>query len=209
MDPPERHRSRSKSPTRTSGDHHATGRGVPPRTRHRGASTYTHIRLEIDLGHEVIAPAGLPFLGEIRALLRDRKVQEEGSLLDLEGALLHALQSCGFSRVDHWEVEPGGWLPLPESVHPGIVEPVGHLLKALESDRWQELSDAHAFSVRLSGDGDRRVDAVLRRLHREREHSLSVDLWGRMAAYDVHRTVNALRERLTVLRAQVTESTSP
>lgn len=164
--------------------------------------------MEIDLGHEVIAPHRLPFVAEIRALLRDREIEEEESLLDLAAAMLHSFQACGFSRVDHWEIDPGGWLPLPEAVHPGLVEPVDHLLKALSSERWRELAGANAISVRLSGDSDRRIDAVLRRRHREREHSLSLDLWGRLPSYEVHRTVNAVRENLQVLRAQVTESVS-
>jgi hypothetical protein len=201
-----RHRGRAKPHPRRSGEHRPAGRQAPPRTRHAGQATYAHVRVEIDLGHEVLAPARLPFVSEIRAILKERNVEEEESLLDLGAALLHSLQACGYSRVDHWEVDPGGWLPLPEAVHPGLVEPVGHLVRALASERWQELATAHALSVRLSGDGDRRVDAVLRRRHREREHSLTLDLWGRMQSYDVHRTVNALREHLSVIRAQVTDS---
>lgn len=207
MDPPGSHRARAKPAARRTDGHHATGRHLPTRTRHSGEPTYSFVRLEVDLGHEVIARPSLPFLGEIRAFLKERELEEEESLLDLEAALLHALQALGFSHVDHWEVDPGGWLPLPEAVHPGLIEPVGHLLKALASDRWQEIARAHGFSVRLSGDGERRVDAVLRRRHREREHSLSLDLRGRWPSYDVHRAVNALRERLPVLRAQVTAST--
>jgi len=202
-----KHRGGATHTPRASG-HRPSVRQVPPRTRHQRNQTYAHVRVEIDLAGEVIAPSRLPFLGELRGLLHDRRVEDEESLLDLVAAMLHGLKGCGFTRVDHWEVDPGGWLPLPEAVHPGIVEPVGHLLNALKSDRWQELATAHGFSVRLSGEGDRRVDAVLRRHHREREHSLSLDLWGRVPSYEVHRAVNALREHLGVLRAQVTESTA-
>ncbi|HTP54008.1 MAG TPA: hypothetical protein VML94_03460 [Thermoplasmata archaeon] len=207
----ERRRRYAESPktaSRRSTGHRPSGRHAPPRTRHQREQTYSHVRVEIDLGHEVIAPHRFPFVTEIRSLLRDRRFEEEASLLDLSAALLHSLQGCGYTRVDHWEVDPGGWLPLPEAIHPGLVEPVGHLLKALESDRWQDLATARAFLVRLSADGDRRADAVLRRLHREREHSLTLELWGPMQTYDVHRVVNSLREQLTVLRAQVTETTA-
>jgi len=202
-----RHRGRSKGAPGRGDGHRPSGRSVPPRTHHQGQQTFSHVRIEIDLGGEVIAPNRLPFVAEIRSLLRARRIEEEESLLDLAAAMLHGLQGCGFSHVDHWEVDPGGWLPLPEPGHPGLVEPVGHLLKALESDRWQELATAHAFSVRLSGDGDRRADAVLRRHHREREHTLTLELWGRMPTYEVHRTVNAIREQLPIVRAHVTEST--
>jgi len=201
------HRGRGKGTAHGPAEHRAP-RHAPPRTHHAGHSTYSHIRVEIDLGREMVAPGRLPFLTELTSLLREREVEESESLLELEAAVLHALHGCGFSRVDHWEVDPGGWLPLPEAVHPGLIEPVGHLLKALASDRWQDLAGAYAFSVRLSGDGDRRADAVLRRRHREREHSLSLELWGHVASFEVHRIVNALRDHLPVLRAQVTESTA-
>ncbi|HUJ78218.1 MAG TPA: hypothetical protein VLX64_04335 [Thermoplasmata archaeon] len=203
-----KHVGRRRSGPRSATGHRATGRTPHPRTRHQGEATYSHLRVEIDLAHEVLAPNGLEFLGEIRAFLRDRNVEESESLLDLAAAMLHALKECGFSRVDHWEVEPGGWLPLPEAVHPGIEEPVGHLLKALASDRWQELATATAFSVRLSGTGDQRADAILRRRHREREHSLTLELRGHIPSYDAHRIVHTLRARLAVLRSQVTESTA-
>ncbi|MFY9717414.1 MAG: hypothetical protein WAK40_05715 [Thermoplasmata archaeon] len=203
-----RHRTPSNPPPRTGAGHRPSGHHAPPRTRHQQERGFRHVRIEIDLGHEVIAPHRFQFVTEIRSLLKERRFEEEESLLDLAAAMLHSLQACGYSHVDHWEVDPGGWLPLPEALHPGLTEPVGHLLKALESDRWQDLASARAFLVRLSGDGDRRVDAVLRRLHREREHSLSLELWGPMQTYDVHRVVNALREQLMVLRAQVTESTA-
>jgi hypothetical protein len=202
------HRARVNPSAHAPAGHRPSGRHALPRTRHAGQSTYSHLRIEIDLGRELLAPGRLPFLTELRSLLREREVEDEESLLQLAAALLHALQGCGFSRVDHWEIDPGGWLPLPEEVHPGLTEPVGHLLKALSSERWQELATAYAFSVRLSGTGERRVDAVLRRLHREREHSLSIDLWGHVPSFEVHRLVNAVREHLPVLRAQVTESAS-
>lgn len=207
MGAPDAHRAGRKPTARGAAEHRASARSYAPRTRHPREPTYARVRLEVDLGHEVITPAGIPFLGEIRAFLRERKIAEEGNLLHLEAALLHALEACGFDRVDHWEIYPGGWLPLPEAVHPGLVEPVEHLVRALASDRWQEIAGAVSFSVRLSADTDRRVDAVLRRVHRERQHSLSLELYGRLAPHDVHRTVHALQERLPVLRAQVTSTT--
>jgi hypothetical protein len=140
----------------------------------------------------------------MEALLREREVVEVGDLLLLTARLLHSLSADGFSRVDHWEVEPGGWLPLPEPVHERIVEPVGHLLRALKSGAWERIADARAFSMRLSGRGDLRADATVRRLHRERTSSISLDLWGRLTSRDVRDVVGSLRERLPVLRSRVT-----
>jgi len=176
----------------------------PVRGRRR-PRPYHHVHLEIDLRHEVVRDATLPIFRQMEALIRERQVIEIGDLLRLVGEALHALASVGFSRVDHWEVEPGGWLPLPEPTHRGLVEPVGHLLRALRDDRWQHLTDARSFAVRLSGRATFRADLVVRRVHRERSHSVTVDLWGKVKHSDVHNVAAALRIRLPVLRSQVTE----
>jgi len=140
----------------------------------------------------------------MEALIREREVVEIGDLLRLAAGALHALASQGFSRVDHWEVQPGGWLPLPEPSHPRIIEPVGHMQRALRDDRWQHLGSARSFAVRLSGTIPFRADVVVRRIHRERVHSVSLDLWGKVTATNVRDVVSALRGRLPVLRSQVT-----
>jgi hypothetical protein len=118
---------------------------------------------------------------------------------------LHAFSVRGFSRVDHWEIDPGGWLPLPEPTHASLAEPVGHLIRALQSVVWRRLSSAREFSVRLSGHPRIRADLVVRRVHRERGHSVTVDLRGWVAERELQGLVRALRERLPVLRASVSE----
>lgn len=165
---------------------------------------YRHVHLEVDLEPEVVRDAGLPVFRRMEALIRERQVVEVGDLLRLTGEALHALAAEGFSRVDHWEVDPGGWLPLPEETHPGIVEPLGHMLRALRDDRWHHLAGARAFSVRLSGRTLFRVDLTVRRVHRERTHSVSLDLWGTVRRSDVRDVVAAIRTRLPVLRSAVT-----
>lgn len=177
------------------------------RTPSRGKARvrpYRHVHLEVDLEPELVREPGLPLLRQMEALIRERQVVEIGDLLRLTGLALHALAGEGFSRVDHWETQPGGWLPLPEPSHPRIIEPVGHLLRALRSDRWQHLADARSFAVRLSGRGPFRADLIVRRIHRERLHSVSLDLWGKVTSRDVRDVVAALRTRLPVLRSQVT-----
>jgi len=177
----------------------------PGRTVHRKPRPFSHVHLEIDLEPEVIREPGLPVFRQVEALLREREVVEVGNLLRLTAGVLHALSAFGFRRVDHWEVEPGGWLPLPEASHSKIEEPVGHFLRALESDDWKGLRARRAFSVRVSGLRDVRADFVARRVHRERRHSLSLDLWGNFQRGRVKDLVAALQARLRVLRAEVTE----
>jgi hypothetical protein len=139
------------------------------------------------------------------ALLKEREVMEVGDLLRLTARALHAFSAIGFSRVDHWEIEPGGWLPLPEPTHARIQEPVGHLLRALADPTWKGYSARRAFSVRLSGRPAYRADLVVRRIHRERRHALSITLRGRLTKADVRSIVAALAERLPVLRGSVVE----
>jgi hypothetical protein len=170
----------------------------------RRTRVFAHIHLEVDLEPEVVRESGLPIFRQLEALIREREVVEIGDLLRLTAEVVHALASQGFSRVDHWETQPGGWLPLPEPTHPQIIEPVGHMLRALRHDRWKRLAGARSFAVRLSGAGPNRADLVVRRVHRERLHSISLDLYGKWSPTAVRDLVGALRRRLPVLRAEVT-----
>jgi hypothetical protein len=171
--------------------------------RKRRPVPFEHVRLEIDLRHEQLAPPRIPLLQQLEGLLRERAVVEQGDLMRLSAAALHALAARGFSRVDHWQVEPGGWLPLPEPTHATLAEPVGHLIRALESDAWRRVALAREFSVRLSGPTKFRADLVVRRVHRERGHSMTLELRGRIATRELEALVRALRGRLPVLRTRV------
>lgn len=176
---------------------------MTPVRGHRRAPPFSHVRLEIDLQPEIVRDPGLKVFERLEALLKEREVVEIGDLLRLTARALHAFSSLGFSRVDHWEVEPGGWLPLPEASHARSQEPLGHLLKALEDEHWKGLAARRSFSVRLSGRGAMRADLNVRRVHRERRHSLTVDLHGRFTKSDVHGVIGALAQRLPVLHATV------
>ncbi len=173
------------------------------------ARRFESVRLEFDLRHEAIASSRIPLLRQVEALLREREVEEHESLVAIAAGLLHALSALGYRRVDHWEIEPGGWLPLPEEAHPGLVEPVGHLVRALTSERWGGLSRARRFSLRLSTPDGRRADAILRRVHREQDHTLTLELWGSVTEREIRRSVEAVRERLSVVRARVGHLGSP
>lgn len=176
---------------------------TPSRGRRRPRS-FAHVHLEVDLEPEVVREPGLPLFRQLEALLREREVVEIGDLLRLTAETLHALASEGFSRVDHWESRPGGWLPLPEPSHREIIEPVSHMLRALKHERWRRLAEARSFAVRLSGPGPNRADVVVRRVHRERLHSISLDLAGKWSPTAVRDLAGALRRRLPVLRSEVT-----
>jgi len=161
------------------------------------------VRVELDLPHELLRPSAVPVLRQIEALLREQEVEEAGSVLVRAAELLDELAGLGLRRVDHWEVEPGGWLPLPEPTHAGRVEPVEHLLRALRSPAWRFLAESRAFSVRLSSDDGRRADAVVLHRHREREHSITVDLWGPPSPADLRNAVGRLRRRFSPLRIRL------
>jgi hypothetical protein len=176
-----------------------------PSKGRRKTRPYRHVHLEIDLQPDLVRDTGLPVFRQMEALIRERQVVEIGDLLRLVGETLHALASCGFTRVDHWEIEPGGWLPLPEPTHPGLIEPLGHMLRALQNDRWKHLSGARTLSVRLSGRSKFRADLVVRRVHRERSHTVTLDLSGTVTRSDVKLLVGAMRRRLPVIQSQVTE----
>jgi hypothetical protein len=174
-----------------------------PGGRRRRARPFQHVRLEVDLRHEHLAEPDIPVLRQFERLLRERSVVEPGDLLRLSAAALHAFSTRGFKRVDHWQVEPGGWLPLPEPTHASLAEPVGHLVRALESAEWRRLATAREFSVRLSGPPKIRADLTVRRVHRERGHSITVELRGTIVRRELEGLVRALRERLPVLHSRV------
>jgi hypothetical protein len=179
-----------------------TPRRRPSRRRVPGADEGL-VRVEVDLPHELLRPSAVPVVRQIEALLREQEVEEQESLLVRVGELLDVLGGLGFSTVDHWEVDPGGWLRLPELRRRGRFEPVGHLLRALKSPAWASLAEARGFAARLSADDGRRVDARLRRLHREREHSITLDLWGPPAEAELHRVVQRLRQRFSPLKVRL------
>ena len=163
-----------------------------------------YVRLEMDLPHELLRPSGVPVIRQIEAWLKEQEVEEQGSLLVRAGELLDELGALGYAHVDHWEVEPGGWLPLPEAAHAGKFEPVGHLVRALKSPAWIAVGQARGFGFRLSASNGRRVDARVLRLHREREHSITLDLWGPPSSAEVRRVVSAVRRRFSPLKVRLT-----
>lgn len=186
-----------------------TGLGAPvrgPRENRRARGRpYRHVRLEIALAGS--APARklrVPALDEIAAALRERSVAEPDGLLALAAGALHALRASGLRDVGHWEIVPGGWLPVP--LHPPAGDSasatVHELLDGLSGLPKGTMAGARSFSARLAGEGDR-ADLVVRRIHRQRVPSISLDLWGRWTKESVDGLRGAFAERLPVARAEI------
>ena len=64
---------------------------------------------------------------------------------------------------------------------------------------------ARSFSASLSGPSGNRADVVVRRVHRERRHALSIDLWGLWDRSSVKDLERAVSERLPVTRTAMTK----
>ena len=164
---------------------------------------FSHVQLELDVEHERYRFERLPLLGPLTSLLREREVESAEDLLQMTGQLLRACTGVGFRRVDHWEARPGGWLPLPEPTHAQLAEPVAHLVRALSDASWAPVGKAHSFAVRLSGPDRLRLDLVVRRVHRERTHAISLDLWGAIQRRVVEDLVVRIHDDLPLVRAEV------
>jgi hypothetical protein len=178
-----------------------------PRENRRSRSRpYSHVHLELDLAPTPKDPSGEPLLEQLSGLLNERKVVEKGTLILLGAAALHALTARQFRRIEHWEVSPGGSLVLPEgkpSVEEG--EPVGVLIKALESGAWESIAKARSFSAQLSGPSGAKVEFTIRRVHRESRHALTVDLRGTWTKATVQDVIASLSSRLPVTRSTMTK----
>jgi hypothetical protein len=151
-------------------------------------------------------PEDVPVLTQLVHALRERKITERGTLLILAASTLHALAALRFRRVDHWEVSPGGWLPPPKAGKGGEDSgPVGDLLTALEDGSWDSVAKARSFAARVSDLSGAHVDVIVRRIHRERRHALSLDLWGSWTPAAVKDVEGALARRLDVARSTMTK----
>ena len=180
-----------------------------PRSNRRSKNRpFAHLHLEVDLDPSVEKPTeGSPLVGKLEAFLQERKVTESTNLLLLSAATLHAFAARRFRWIDHWEVTPGGWLPLPESKRSVREdrEPVGELLKALENAAPESVAQARTFAVRLSDLRGNRADVVVRRVHRPKGHALSIDLRGVWTTATLDDLTGSLKSRLPVARTTLTK----
>jgi hypothetical protein len=178
----------------------------PRSSRRRRNRSYSHVHLELDLAPDPPNPAGVPPLERLAGFLSEKKIVEQGTLILMAAATLHALAARRFRRVDHWEVSPGGWLPPPPAgKDPDASEPVGDLLTTLESGAWSSVGSARSFWARLSDLSGARVDVTVRRVHRAHRPALSIDLWGLWTKEDVQELQGSISKRLPVVRSTMTK----
>lgn len=180
--------------------------GGPRSVRRRRNLPYAHVRLEFDLSSHETKSRGEPLLDRLGRALQENQAGVGGTLIAFAAATVHALAACGLRRVDHWEISPGGWLPLPShSKSKDEPEPVGQLVRTLEGRGWSSLSSARSFSARLSDFKGGRVDVRLRRSRLEPRYALTLDLWGTWTQQDVHDVEGAMAERIPVVHVSMTK----
>ncbi len=174
-------------------------------SKHRGPKRpYAHARLEIDLSPDPAADLHPGWIDRLEGVLPENKIVEGADVLRLASRALHAFSAEGFRQVDHWETEPGGWLPIgPPPSGGGEPEPLGTLLRELDRDHWDSIKKARVLSFRLSHPGGNRADVVVRRVHRRR-HALTIDLWGRWEREHVRALAAALTVRMAVRKVTLT-----
>ncbi|MCI4342862.1 MAG: hypothetical protein L3J92_01920 [Thermoplasmata archaeon] len=182
---------------------------VPGFTRGRKTDRYRRVGLELDVEHERYRPEPVALLAPLTSLLHEREVEDAEDLLTMTAQVFRAVAAVGFRQVDHWEARPGGWLPLPEAAHTRLAEPVAHLVRALSDPAWASVGQARRFAARLSGPDRVRLDIVVRRVHRERVHAVSLDLGGRITRGSVEDLVARIHQQLPLLRATVAAVESP
>lgn len=182
------------------------GTSGPSRRRARRPKELARVALEVDLVPGTERLSRIPLLDRIEEALREAEVVEQGDLLYLAGGTLHAFASAGYRRIDHWELRPGGWLPLRNAPTGPQVEPIAQFLAALGEDQWKAFAGARGLAVRLSSPRGLRASFELRRVRRERGHTLSIEVSGRIPSEHVDALVAALHRRLPVLRAEVTRA---
>jgi len=176
----------------------------PRELRRRKARPYSHVRYEIDLNSDPAQQVKHPWMEELKEVIERKKLEEGGDLVHLTAATLHGMAARRFKWIDHWEVHPGGWLPLSSHKDEGE-EAIGPLLSALESDQCPPVDKAKEFSVRLSDHAGDRADVTVRRPPHVGHHSITLDLWGKWTGESAEDVVGSLGSRLPVRSATMTK----
>ncbi|MGI0052898.1 MAG: hypothetical protein ACRECR_01375, partial [Thermoplasmata archaeon] len=153
----------------------AGGRG-----RRKRALPLRHVHLEIDLAREARRPTRIPILRQVEQALGECLVEEAEDLLVLSEGVLRGCSAAGFGVVERWSPRPAvtegpkGALPLDPREGTTVHAFLGTMSEAVRS----QLQGARGFTAALRASDGRRLAFVLRRIHRERRHALSLDLSG-------------------------------
>ncbi len=176
----------------------------PRANRRAKRRPYDHAHLDIDVSTDAGLRGDAPHLQQVERALSRAQVARTPDLVLLTIGTLHALSARRFRQIDHWEVSPGGWLPLPaEKSRRGSNEPVGDLLAVLEGDGASPLLKARSFAARLSDQQGHRVDVVVRRT--QRRHAISLDLNGVWTRDAIHDLLGSVAQRVPVARTTLTK----
>jgi hypothetical protein len=176
--------------------------GNGPRANRRARSRpYSHAREIVDLQPISAAPRGSA-VKRLEAIFR-RHPSGTPDLLALAAATLHAFSSRGFRWIDHWEVAPHGWLPLPGEGDRKSRESLGQLLTLLRDGGTTRFEGATSFAARLSDTGGGRADIVLRSRRRSGRNALTMDLYGTWSQSDLAALHSALAGRLPVEKVRL------
>ncbi len=160
-------------------------------------------RVEVDLHHERLVTGPVGFVNALEGLVRERPVEEQLGLVELAVGLLHALSDAGYTRAERWTIDPVGWVALPEAPHRGSEEPLAHLVRAFVEGGWKRFDPSEGFHVTALAPDGRLASAALRRFHRERGHTVTIELPGRRATHqEGEELVKAVRSRLPVVRVR-------
>lgn len=171
---------------------------------HRSHRTraYRAILVEAEVSPHAPATEQETWRHEIEEWLGARKLRSSGELLRSVAGTLHAMASIGLKWVDHWEVTPGGWLPLPRSSR-GPQVSSRDLLDAFEGDQEESLRRARALKLRLSGPTGFRVDAEIHRARLRSGTFIRLGFAGHIPSDQLSHILDALRSRLPVSRTTV------
>jgi hypothetical protein len=135
-----------------------------------------------------------------------QKGVDPSDLVQITTETLHAWAARRFRQVDHWEISPGGWLPLPAHHSPRDTdEPIGELLDSLQPGTGPDLSQARSFRVRLSDHQGHRADIEIRRASSRRPARITFDVRGVLVQSDLDQIQSALSSRLPVRHFELTK----
>lgn len=176
-----------------------------PRASRRSRNRpYNHAHLEIDIAPGDVRQGDAPHLQQVEQALSHDQLAETSDLVILTAGVLHAFSARRFRQIDHWEVSPGGWLPLPAAKsRRGSEEPVGEFLKTLEAGSSSPVSKARTFSARLSDGQGHCIDVAVRRA--QRGHAISLDLRGVWTRDTIRELVGSIAQRVPVSLSTLTK----